>query len=50
MLLKNAIWKRRPVLGEIIAKHGGKTLENYSRDFMDVNASPRLDARKPELI
>lgn len=31
-------------------KHGAKTLYEYSRDFMDVNPSPRLDARKHELI
>ena len=31
-------------------KHGGKNLFAYSRDFLDVNASPLLDARKPELI
>ncbi len=48
--LREAIWKRRPILGEIMQKHGDKILHAYSRDFMDVNPSPRLDARKPELI
>ena len=47
---KTAIWSRRPVLGEIMTKHGGKTLYRYSQDFFDVNKSPLLDDRKPELI
>ncbi|OGJ56649.1 hypothetical protein A3D88_02615 [Candidatus Peribacteria bacterium RIFCSPHIGHO2_02_FULL_52_16] len=48
--LKTAIWRRRPVLGSIMEKHGGKNLFTYSRDFLDVNPSPGLDERKPELI
>ena len=48
--LKTAIWRRRPVLGTIMEKHGSKNLFTYSRDFMDVNPSPLLDKRKPELI
>lgn len=48
--LKTAIWRRRPILGTIMEKHGTKNLFSYSRDFMDVNKSPTLDARKPELI
>ncbi len=31
-------------------KHGDKILQLYAKDFMDVNPSARLDARKPELI
>src|SRR3989344_3558641 len=48
--LKQLIWARRPILGEIMQKHGGKTLHRYSQDFMDANPSPILDARKHELI
>ncbi len=48
--LCSAIWHRRPILGEIMQRHGNKILSDYSRDFMDVNASPLLDARKAELI
>ncbi len=48
--LKEAIWKRRPILGDIMQKHGGKLLSRYSEDFMDVNPAPGLDERKPELI
>jgi len=48
--LKEAIWKRRPILGEIMAKHGGKTLFQYSQGFLDVNPTPLLDKRKPALI
>ncbi len=48
--LKTAIWKRRPILGEIMQRHGDKFLFDYAKDFMDVNESPFLDARKPELI
>lgn len=48
--LREAIWHRRPILGEIMQRHGGKILADYSRDFMDVNKVPLLDARKGELI
>lgn len=48
--LKRAIWARRPILGDIMAKHGSKLLYDYTRDFFDVNKNPRLDQRKPELI
>lgn len=49
-LIKTAIFARRSILKNIMEKHGDKTLYEYSRDFMDVNSSPRLDARKYELI
>ncbi len=48
--LKKVIWERRPILGDIMQKHGGKILSEYSKDFMDVNPAPGLDHRKPELI
>ncbi len=48
--MEEAIWSRRPILGEIMQKHGDKTLQRYSQDFLDVNPSPLLDTRKEELI
>jgi len=48
--VKQKIWSRRPILGEIMQKHGDKILLEYAKDFLDVNPSPLLDARKPELI
>ncbi len=48
--LKQAIWSRRPILGEIMQKHGNKVLSEYAKDFMDVNPAPGLDGRKPEII
>lgn len=48
--IKRAIWEKRPVLSEIMKKHGGKTLYGYAQDFLDVNKSSVLDARKPELV
>ncbi len=48
--LKQAIWDRRPILGEIMQKNGDKTLYRYSKDFMDVNPLPGIDERKEELI
>jgi len=48
--LKNAIWSRRPILKDIMTKHGGKTLYDYSLDFLDVNKTPSLDKRKHELF
>lgn len=48
--LKQVIWQRRPILGEIMKQHGDDTLFDYAQDFMDVNPSPVLDNRKHELI
>lgn len=48
--LKQAIWKRRPILGEIMTKHGEKILNVYVKDFLDVNPAPGLNGRKQELI
>jgi len=48
--LKQAIWKRRPILGEIMRKQGNKMLHRYAQDFLDVNPAPHLDARKPQLF
>jgi hypothetical protein len=48
--LKDAIWARRPVLGDIMTKHGDQNLFDYAKDFMDVNPASKLDTRKEELI
>ncbi len=48
--LRAEIWKRRPILGEIMRRHGGDLLFNYAKDFMDVNRAAVLDPYKPELI
>ncbi len=48
--LREAIWSRRPILGEIMRKHGDMNLFDYARDFMDVNDAPVLDPYKPEII
>ena len=49
--LKQAIWQRRPVLGDIMQKHGQKNLFEYSKDFFDVNPLPsRIETRREELI
>ncbi len=48
--IKEAIWSRRPILGDIMRKHGQKILYRYAQDFMDVNTAPILDPAKPELI
>lgn len=48
--LKEAIWKRRPILGEIMLKHGDQKLFSYANDFMDVNRAPTLDPFKHELV
>jgi len=48
--LKGNIWARRPILGEIMARRGTKTLYDYAKDFFDINPTPRLDKRKKELI
>lgn len=48
--LRQAIWERRPILGEIIGRHGSQVLYDYTQDFLDVNPAPVLDERKSELI
>lgn len=48
--MKQAIWKKRPILGEIMQKHGAKTIYEYSKDFLDINPTPKLDERKAELF
>lgn len=48
--LREAVWSKRPILKNIMKKHGGKTLYMYAQDFLDVNKSPVLDERKNELI
>lgn len=46
----NEIWARRPILEDIMQHHGSTPLYDYTKDFFEINASPRLDARKAELI
>lgn len=48
--LKTAIWKRRPILGELMAAHGQRILHDYAQDFFVVHPTTRLAARQPELI
>ncbi len=48
--MKEAIWHRRPILGDIMKKHGGTTLHTYSKDFFDVNHAPKAHGRRDELI
>ncbi len=49
--LQDAIWERRPVLGEIMQKHGEKNLQRYARDFYDVNPLPAsITGRREESI
>ncbi len=48
--IREVIWKRRPILGEIMQRHGGKILYDYTKDFLDVNRIPRLDADRREVI
>lgn len=48
--LKQVIWKRRPILGNIMKKRGNKTLYEYAKEFLDVNPAPGLDERKVEVV
>jgi len=48
--MKQLIWKRRPILGNIMQKRGEKTLFDYAKDFLDVNTLPGLDERKKEVV
>lgn len=45
--LREAIWARRPVLGEIMRKHGDKSLFAYADEFYDVNPlGARVEERR----
>jgi hypothetical protein len=48
--LKELIFTRRPILADIMSKHGDRSLHDYAQDFIDVNSQPLLDQRKPELV
>ncbi len=43
--LKNAVLSKRPVLKDIIEKHGQKSLYNYSQDYTDANPTPAITRR-----
>lgn len=48
--LQEAVLSKRPVLREIITKHGNKRLVDYARLYTDVNLNPPIQRRQEELI
>lgn len=48
--LQEAVLRKRPVLREVISKHGTKRLVDYARLYTDVNLNPPIQQRQDELI
>ncbi|MFZ6035605.1 MAG: hypothetical protein ACOYUK_00485 [Patescibacteria group bacterium] len=48
--LKSAVWKRSPILADIIQRRGAKNLLEFTRDFFSFPSLPITEARRHELI
>lgn len=48
--LKEAVLARKPVLRDILQKHGSKSLYHYALDYFDVNEGPGLNIRREEFL
>lgn len=48
--LTSDIFRCRPIFGEIMKKHGAKSLYEYSKDFLDVNTHQLLETRRSVCI
>lgn len=48
--LKEAVLSKRPILRELITKHGTKRLIDYASLYTDVNLNPPIQRRQDELI
>ena len=48
--LTEAVLGKRPVLRELVQKHGRKTLVEYASLYTDVNLNPPIQSRQDELV
>ena len=48
--LLEAVLSKRPILRELMQKHGQKTLAEYASLYIDVNLNPPIKQRQDELI
>lgn len=48
--LTEAVLSQRPILRELMQKHGQKTLAQYASLYIDVNLNPPIKQRQDELI
>jgi hypothetical protein len=48
--LRKLVFDRRPVLKEIIEKHGHKSLHEYVKDYLDVNSNVIIEERQSEFL
>src|SRR3989338_10048923 len=48
--LTEAVLSQRPILRELMQKHGQKTLAQYASLYIDVNLNPPIHQRQDELI
>ncbi len=48
--LQHAVGARRPILNEILKKHGNRPLFEYANDYVDVNLNPPILRRQDECL
>lgn len=48
--LKQSVLIKKPVLADILSKHGEKTMVQYANDYFDVNQGEGLDKRQDEFL
>lgn len=48
--LRDAIFQRRPILHDIIKKHGTKSLYQYAQDYLDVNLNDIIKKRQKDFF
>ncbi|UPA22157.1 hypothetical protein K8942_03785 [Candidatus Peribacteria bacterium] len=48
--LQHAVGARRPVLNEVLRKHGERALFDYANDYVDVNLNPPIIQRQDECL
>ncbi len=48
--LKEAVLVKKPVLKDILQKHGEKSLTAYAQDYFDVNTGPQFAERQEEFL
>ncbi|MFA6304417.1 MAG: hypothetical protein WCV73_02590 [Patescibacteria group bacterium] len=50
LALKDKVLSKKPILREILAKHGSKSLFDYVKGYISVNLNPPIKSRQNELI
>ena len=48
--LREAVLAKKPILKEILVRHGAKKLYDYARDYIDVNLNPPIQKRQDDFL